>query len=244
MKSIDKWLLRCEQWERSARPREARYMKERDVYVAKPDGVNVSDDLRFFLGVKVWSGLYDSSDILEIAMDTIADELFEEDADIEEGVVREMIGKAMEQKQSEEKNWPAETDCDRLSRAFRELTLRGIVCVENAGYTMSEGWEDFRQAVDDAGWEHNAVRGGCFYHGQDLERVVLGYELWLAFGATTEGDDKDIAIAEEIIEVLKSHGFSPVWDGTVDKRIAVPINWQRRFGPIADTSPPDRHLQK
>ncbi|HIA52906.1 MAG TPA: hypothetical protein EYN91_12605 [Candidatus Melainabacteria bacterium] len=76
-----------------------------------------------------------------------------------------------------------------------------------------------------------------------MERAVLGYDLDLAFGATKGGDEADIAIGREIVEVVGTRGFSPTWNGTADHRISFPINWQRRSGPIADTSPPDKHLQ-
>jgi hypothetical protein len=218
--------------------------KERVVAVDKPKGIDVSDDLLHFLGLKVWSGFYDEDEILERALEAIDEEWFEDNDSLDEDTLSDMISKAMLKKEKVEKAWPSETDCDRLGKAFRELTLLGIVSVENAGYTMDEGWEDYRQAVDDSGWERDAVRGGCFYHGQDLERAVLGYGIDLAFGSTKGGDEADVAIGREIVEVIAKHGFSPTWNGTPEQRISFPINWQRRCGPIADTSPPDMHLLK
>jgi len=53
-----------------------------------------------------------------------------------------------------------------LGRLARPFEARGVDLKEptkvaramkHAGYTMSEGWEDFQQAGDDAGWDRNAV---------------------------------------------------------------------------------------
>ncbi len=83
------------------------------------------------------------------------------------------------------------------------------------------------------------VRGGCFYHGQDVERAVAGGELCIAFGATSGRDEDSLEVANDIIEVLSKHGFRPRWNGTIDERIFLPLNWQRRLTPAANTSPPE-----
>ena len=110
----------------------------------------------------------------------------------------------------------------RLKRAFKALNERGIVAVENAGYTMSDGWEDVNEVAAKLADAGNTPRGGAFYHGQDRERAERGEGVHLTFGAYVEGKGQDrasLAIAKEIVVVLKEHGFKPVWNGTLEQRI-------------------------
>jgi len=63
---------------------------------------------------------------------------------------------------------------DRIRRAFAELNKRGIVALQNAGMTMSDGWEDANETAT------SSTRGATFYHRQDLERAMHGEGLLLA----------------------------------------------------------------
>jgi hypothetical protein len=65
-------------------------------------------------------------------------------------------------------------------------------------------------------------RGGTFYHRQDRDRAKRGEGVHLAFGSYVEGRGRDrasLAIAKEIVAVLKEHGFKPVWNGKLAQRI-------------------------
>ena len=65
-----------------------------------------------------------------------------------------------------QRSWPAVTDCDRLDDAFLALSGRGVITLCNAGNTQSDGYEDFRDALQNSP-EPDAVLGSCFYHFQD-----------------------------------------------------------------------------
>lgn len=41
--------------------------------------------------------------------------------------------------------YPAITDCDRLDAAFAKMNERGVIAMQNAGYTQSEGFDDVGQ---------------------------------------------------------------------------------------------------
>ena len=137
--------------------------------------------------------------------------------------------------ESEKQTWPAVTDCDRLDSAFAAMKERGLIALQNAGYTQSDGYDDFRVAYEnDPNGEYpdkSSVQGYCFYHGQDLERAIHGGGLFLAFGPVdpkdeeTKGPEIGIIVREEIERV----GLKVDWDGTLNKRIHVPdLVWQRR----------------
>jgi hypothetical protein len=126
--------------------------------------------------------------------------------------------------------WPATTDCDRLDKVFATLNSRGIIALQNAGYTQSDGHDDVIEIYHRRS-DRDEVIGYCFYHQQDLERAVRGEGLNLAFGPidarneATEGPRIGAIIAEE----LKRVGFAVQWNGTFAQRIHTPaIDWKRR----------------
>jgi len=126
--------------------------------------------------------------------------------------------------------WPATTDCDRLDSVFASLNGRGIIALQNAGYTQSDGYDDVRQSYHERS-DRDSVIGYCFYHGQDLERAVHGEGLYLAFGPMDAKKEKTEGprIGAMIVEELTRAGFAVRWDGTFDQRISIPaIDWKRR----------------
>lgn len=109
----------------------------------------------------------------------------------------------------------------RLRAVFAELNSRGIVALENAGYTMSDGWNDVNEIATKLDKAGERPRAGVFYHGQDLERAKLGMGLDLAFGsyARRNAEKDSVAVGHIVVEVLKAHGFTPKWNGSVHTRI-------------------------
>jgi hypothetical protein len=169
----------------------------------------------------VWSGFYDRDRIHEMIED-----IMEDDAD--ETMLRRLIDSELEKRHSEEQNWPEETDCDRLDKVFAMLTQQKIVALQNAGYTTSDGHSDVGQVLSEK--PKGYYKGYCFYHGQDLERVVSGDDLYLAFGDLKDTAEGKKLVAAAICSALEQHGFQYEWKGDVTKRIRVlGINWQRRF---------------
>lgn len=200
------------------------------------------DELQAYLNVMVWSGFSTPDEALEIALEAAEEEGFSDTLNqLSEGEWSRIIAAEFQRKGDAEGAWPVVTDCNRLTLAFEQLTASGIISLENAGLTISDGWSDYQEVVESE-WEPAgklaSVRGGCFYQAQDLERAVNGDGLSLAFGSVSDTEADTINIAEEIIQTLKSHGFSPEWNGSIDERISLPIKWQRRYAPPADTAPP------
>lgn len=111
-----------------------------------------------------------------------------------------------------------------VAAAFAELRRRGLIALRNAGYTQSDGWADIAEHRHQAEQAGQTPRGGVFYHGQDAARARAGGPLYLAFGAFVaepEHDAASVAVAQEIVEVLRASGFTVAWDGTVGQRIAI-----------------------
>jgi hypothetical protein len=168
----------------------------------------------------VWSGFYSPDDVQEMIGDVL-----EEDAD--ERMLRVAVGPEFARKAVAEAGWPKRTDCDRLDAAFAELEAVGIIALQNAGYTMSDGISDVSERL--AARDRAKVRGYCFYHGQDLERAVAGDGLTLAFGDLDDDPAEKRAVGELVAAVFRKGGFEVDWNGDPDKRIHVPkIDWKRR----------------
>jgi hypothetical protein len=132
-----------------------------------------------------------------------------------------------------EQEWGRPTANDAIDSAFAALNRAGIVALQNAGYTMSDGWEDCNEEASRRVEAGRPPRGAAFYHGQDLERGVAGKGLMLAFGAYATDkkahDAASVAIGCEVVETLARFGVKTRWDETVRSRIAIlPFGWQKR----------------
>lgn len=138
--------------------------------------------------------------------------------------------KLLREQRVREAGWSEPTLNDAIDSAFEELNANGIIAMENAGYTMSDGWSDVNEV---AGYQDTPPRGAVFYHGQDLERGVAGQGLMLAFGAYESHPSKheaaSLAIAREVCDTLERHGVRTEWNGSLNERIRIPpFEWRKR----------------
>jgi hypothetical protein len=169
----------------------------------------------------VWSGFYGADQI-----DQQIDDLLEEDSD--EQALRAAAQTELRAKKAAEASWPAVTDCDRLDAAFAELERSGLIALQNAGYTMSDGHSDVGDVL--ARRERDQVKGFCFYHGQDLERAVEGGGLMLAYGDLDAEPGAKTAVGHLVAAALRRAGFEVEWNGDPEKRIFLPrVDWKRRL---------------
>jgi hypothetical protein len=49
------------------------------------------------------------------------------------------VDAAMAELEKQKVTWPRVTDCDRLNSVFAALSAKGIIALQNAGYTQSDG---------------------------------------------------------------------------------------------------------
>jgi hypothetical protein len=183
-----------------------------------PDAVREID-------AQVRGGFEDRERIIEI----FCEEMYSP-GELDAAEVEEAVDEAIARHEAAKLNWPELTDCDRLDEAFDKINRRGIIGLQNAGYTQSDGYDDFREAYHNAS-DSAAILGYCFYHGQDLERAVAGGGLYLAFGPVdgqleqTKGPE----VGRIIVEELHRAGFEAAWDGSFDHRIHIPrFDWKKR----------------
>ncbi len=168
----------------------------------------------------VWSGFETADDIQDIISD-----LLEEGAD--ESMLRQSVGIEMNKKYQAEKSWPQVTDIDRLDKVFQSLYSIGILCLHNAGYTMSDGHDDSLDALSD--YPKGQFFGYCFYHRQDLERAISGGGLMLAYDHIKGDGPEKIKVAQVMQQELEKAGFTVDWNQTTQQRINLPnFDWKNR----------------
>lgn len=176
----------------------------------------------------VWSGLYDPEEVV-----IILSESWPGPGKLEVPWLRKEVKKEVARKKAEEATWPATTDCDRLDKAFAAMEKAGLVVEQDAGLTKSDGLEIVTEAYEDAveDGEADGIVGYCYYHGQDLDRVMASGDLWLAFGGFDGDQKRSVEISGLVKGALEDAGFAAQWSGSVHERILVRgIRWQRRGG--------------
>jgi hypothetical protein len=173
----------------------------------------------------VRSAFYDKDRLMEI----FCEEMYEP-GELEPTGVSAAIDSELAKWEEEKKSWPKVTDCDRLDAAFTIINKRGVIAMHNAGYTQSDGYDDFREAYA-LHPNKSSILGYCYYHGQDVERAVRGSGLYFAFGPVDPNEEEAMGpqVGKIIREELERTGLKVDWDGTFAKRMSVPnFVWQRR----------------
>lgn len=173
----------------------------------------------------VRSAFYDKERLIAI----FCEEMYEP-GELERSAVSTAIDAEIAKWESEKRTWPEVTDCDRLDAAFAALNKRGVIALQNAGYTQSDGYDDFCEHYKQSS-NKASILGYCFYHGQDVERAVRGGGLFLAFGPVDPDDEetKGPEVGNVIRNELERAGLKVDWDRTFATRMRISeLLWQRR----------------
>lgn len=144
-------------------------------------------------------------------------------------LVERLADEELEVHAREQAMWDGLTDCDRLDRAFENLEESGVVarqnfsCCTNCGST--EIWDEA---------EGGNFDGYVFYHQQDTDGAIEGRELYLSYGSLQREENEEkwaattLAIANRIVDALQTAGLQPSWNGTIQQKIFLPIDWKKR----------------
>jgi hypothetical protein len=175
--------------------------------------------------ISIKSGFYDKEEIFI----NVEDYLYEIPFDHE--WAKQQIDKAYSERLKEQSTWPAVTDFDKLVQAFDKLNSSGIIALHNAGMTKQDGEGDSEEIHDELLKKGIKTKGFCYYHWQDVERVVEDTHLYIGFGDFNNNDQAALEIGRQVAAALKEQGFKLHWDNTVAARIEITnIKWQKRFG--------------
>jgi hypothetical protein len=100
---------------------------------------------------------------------------------------------------------------------FEALTKAGLVTLQDAGQTQSDGFSDCSEAFHERGGKAAGVHGFCFYTRQDLNRAKSTSQLSLAFWGAPKGADADMKrVGELVVEHFRKAGFEVRWNGSLD----------------------------
>src|SRR5262245_39055166 len=116
----------------------------------------------------------------EQIVEAFCEEIYEP-GELDEAEVAVAVDAALATLEKEKASWPKITDCDKLDQAFAALEVRGVIALQNAGLTHSDGYTEIREVYDSRP-DRDRILGYCFYHGQALEFAVQGRGLYLGFG--------------------------------------------------------------
>jgi hypothetical protein len=186
---------------------------------------NVLESIRGYIAERVTEGFYTREEIVDDAADYANDEFERVDLDSVIELTADELIEAHYQAQTE---WTAPTDCDKLDVAFADLDAAGIVARQNFTCCQTCGHSEIQSEIE---WtqQHRPVEGYVFYHMQDTDSAREGYGLFLAYGAVDHNNDQAFQqVGWRIVERLKQAGLEASWDGDLNKRIFVQVDWKRR----------------
>ncbi|MFH5803911.1 DUF6891 domain-containing protein [Alienimonas sp. DA493] len=193
---------------------------------------DVADDLRRYVREYVRAGFLPAEDIPAQAADVL---LGEADAAVLLKAAEGYLAQEVAAHAAEQVDWPAVTDCDRLDAAFAALEAAGVVCRQNFSCCGNCGVAEIGAEMDGAAAAGKRIRGYAFYHMQDTESAVDGYGLCLNYGprweeGLTDADyaPRATAIGREVAAALADAGLAVDWDGSLNRRISVTLDWKRR----------------
>ena len=188
------------------------------------------NDLKLWARIHVRSGYEPVEEIEEILLDLCNDfesPLSERDRLYE---IRSIVIQAIRDLREDQLTWPVLTDSDRLELAFDILEDNGIVARQNFTCCGTCGASEIVIEMEDYEVCGRPARGYAFFHQQDTESAVENGNLYLSYGATnTSDEDVLLKIGQEVFRTLKSVGLDTHWDGQLDHRIGINMQWQRRW---------------
>lgn len=186
----------------------------------------IVQDIRCYIGDSVAAGFAPRDEIVETALAVVGDK--QADAAVLLGHAERIADEALRAHAAQQAQWTSPTDCDRLDAAFAELEADGVISRQNFWCCGTCGASAIGQEMEDADKAGRLARGYVFYHEQDTESAVGGYGLHLNYGAREQTDEAAVTIGHEIVAHLNRHGLQTDWDGRIERRIAVSLDWKRR----------------
>ncbi len=163
-------------------------------------------------------------------------EIFCDEESLDASWLRTEISKRLSHHLKQAESWQRPTDFERLSNVFDQLNLEGIVSLHKAGFTRQDAEGDCTEIMDKLRSLRINVKGYCYYHAQDVERLIDGQEgLMLGYDGFEQNDDLAMHVARRIVEELRKNQFDVKWSGSLDSRIEiVSFDWKKT--PNSDAS--------
>ena len=185
----------------------------------------LKDQILDLIHTSIKSGFMDTAEIFNDVNDVFYEEPYNE------SWVRQQIKTQYSNKIKEQRKWPAVTDFDKLVMAFDSLNSSGIISLHNAGLTEDEAEGDCDDINGELTTKDISPIGYCYYHRQDVERVIEDGHLFIGFGDFNDDQSDVLQVGNKIVSLLQREGFKINWDKNPESRIEITnIKWQKRFG--------------
>ncbi|MFB6569832.1 DUF6891 domain-containing protein [Streptomyces noursei] len=139
---------------------------------------------------------------------------------------RRIVAQLWQERLAEQAQWPAQTDPDRVARAFGALASQGLTALMNFACCSSCALSEV------AGERAEGDRGFAFFHYQDTAAAADGHGLSIRYGGYPDsGAEADsAAIGRAVTAALAAVGLPVAWDGDPTKVIEVaPLRWHKRL---------------
>lgn len=108
-----------------------------------------------------------------------------------------------------------------LDVVFGTLAAAGLIVLQNAGTTQSDGFDDCAE-VFHSRTDQDSIIGFCFYTGQDLSRAKRSSDLPLAIWGAPEGKAADTEkVGKLVVDAFTAAGFDVRWSGSANMRPSV-----------------------
>jgi hypothetical protein len=195
------------------------------------DEAEFVQEVREFVHKMVARGDRSFDAVLEEAVEYFLEADENSDTSHVEKVCNAEIEKAFAEHLQRQETWPEVTDCDRLDAAFEALNDGGIVAMHDFTCCQNCGLAEIGAEIGTAKEAGVDVVGFAFYHSQDTDAAAAGHGIYLTYGHVDGGEVNGVAVGRVIVTALEEAGLKIVWDGTMGKRINVPLIWQRRIAP-------------
>lgn len=190
------------------------------------EGVSPSivDQMRGYIDRDVAGGFATRDEMIEMALDAAE----ADGAPFLRAEAERLADESLAAQRVAQADWPTQTDCDRLDAAFSALEAEGVIARQNFSCCGTCGSAEIWDEVDAARAQGRPGHGYAFYHQQDTESAVEGYGIYLNYGSSEEGPQAAVAVGRRVVEQLEKHGLRTDWDGSIEKRIGVSLDWKRR----------------
>lgn len=206
---------------------------------------NLRETLRYYLQGETRLMNSDGNKILEACREIyIEDECPENEWGSFVQFATDELQRASAAHTTDQKSWPAETDCDRLDCAEQHLRNQGILlwqvspcCDTCTGSELPDRIDEIERRFP--GFRER-VRGYAFFIDQNMPEMLAEsteISVYLAYGWFSADDSnvkpeeyerKALGIAHEVCATLRECGLVTDWDGDLSKKIGLSLNWRRR----------------
>lgn len=191
---------------------------------------HLMEDLRRQVENDVAAGFASREEVIRFAVDMLQDE---GDPGMLRAEAEVVADAALAAHAAAQAQWPDQTDCDRVDAAFAALEAEGVIARQNFSCCGTCGASEIWDEIEAARSEGRPAHGYAFYHWQDTEGAVEGQGLYLNYGSCEETPEAAVAVGHIIVSRLLDHGLRPEWDGRIERRIGVPLDWKRRRPELA-----------